>query len=295
MRKIISLFICCLLIVLPGCSTKYKRISFESKTLGEKFAKHIDENTMVVHSADDSFPDKLPIYKISERKISENELNKTLGQFGIGENNVEAKDISLDGNRIEIEFPRDVNSSAEEVNITEEELERLAWEAFNKLTFIEGEYKYYGIRYTHGRSDSTGTHTIEIGVSFRRVLDDVRIIGEDRCFLYFDSTGLLSVHAKLYDYKKIGTMDLVPLESASLKIKQPDSFSIDTAPDEAELGMLDKLEVEKNTLMYVNQYANGCTILEPVYSYSGTATDINGKKDDFSSKIIAIPESYTYD
>jgi hypothetical protein len=38
----------------------------------------------------------------------------------------------------------------------------------------------------------------------------------------------------------------------------------------------------------VNQYSNGCTVLQPVYSFSGTATDVEGKTSSFTSVVIAF-------
>ena len=63
--------------------------------------------------------------------------------------------------------------------MTEEELEALAWEEFNKIPFLEGEYEYYGIRGEDTISDSEGKHTTRVLVSFYPVLDGARVIGDN--------------------------------------------------------------------------------------------------------------------
>ncbi|MBQ3002849.1 MAG: hypothetical protein IJD82_03865 [Clostridia bacterium] len=75
------------------------------------------------------------------------------------------------------------------------------------------------------------------------------------------------------------------------KIK--DAFSVD-ADETTFSGVADKLTVERVKLLYVNQYSEGCTILQPVFNLMGTAENDSGTAE-FSAKIIAIPEKYTYE
>lgn len=58
---------------------------------------------------------------------------------------------------------------------------------------------------------------------------------------------------------------------------------------------IDKLQVERVKLLFVNQFYRGCIILQPIYIFIGTAIDIDGDHVEFHSKVIAIPESYTYE
>ena len=48
-------------------------------------------------------------------------------------------------------------------------------------------------------------------------------------------------------------------------------------------------------LLLINQHLNGCTILQPVYSFMGNAEDTKGMQSEFNAWVIAIPESYTYE
>lgn len=271
---------------------RYKRISFDGETLGETLSQYIDEDTEVVNTATESFSDRFSVYKISERKISYKEFQQMLKQLGI-EN---SRYIDWHGNVINGTIKDYSSTDVEDFNMPDEELEKLAWETFNKLPFIEGTYEYCGITRTYTiSSDSIGTRIFRVGVSFRRVLDGIQIRGSDQCDLYFDNTGLVEIFVKLYNYKKIGTMDMIPLESASSRIKNPDSFSIDTEDPAQGLGIVDTLQVERNELIFYNQYYLGCTILQPAYRFVGTAADADGRQAKFKSLVIAIPESYTYE
>ena len=51
-------------------------------------------------------------------------------------------------------------------------------------------------------SSSDGDYIESKRVSFRRLIDGVRVIGNDICDLYFDSNGLYDIEIKFYDYEK---------------------------------------------------------------------------------------------
>ena len=87
-------------------------------------------------------------------------------------------------------------------------------------------------------------------------------------------------------------MDLVSYESAVQRIKNPDSLSVDGSATDQKLQALCAAQVE---LYFINQNSRGCTILQPIYNFKGTAASAGGKEGEFQSKIIAIPESYTYE
>ncbi len=211
--------------------------------------EHIDEDTKVVNTASETFSDRFPVYKISERKISNREFRQMLEQFGLENNG----DIRLYGNVINGTIKSVNHTDIDDFNMSDEELDKLAWETFNKLPFIEGTYEYCGITRTDTISDSIGTHVVSVGVSFSRTLDGIPIIGCDQCDLYFDNTGLVEIFVRVYDYRKIGTMDLVTLESASSKIKNPDALTIDEDAAQSPR-IFDTLHVERNELVYYNQY-----------------------------------------
>lgn len=70
MKKIYLIVYFSLLILLCGCqlspNIRFQRISFDSNTLREELSCHVSENTQVTNSVDDSFPNNLPMYKITE-------------------------------------------------------------------------------------------------------------------------------------------------------------------------------------------------------------------------------------
>lgn len=280
---------CCFLLVFSGCAVKYQRISFDSDTPGENLANHINADTKVENTVNADFPDQLPIYKIIERNIYQEEYEQMLEALDIP---TKPSLLELEGNSLFYSVVGFVDTSRGYFDMSEEEAEKLAWEIFNKIPFLEGEWECTGIRSSYTISDSTGSHIGRAGVSFCRLLDGVRVVGEDTCTLYFDGSGLVAIDIDLFDYIADGTMDMVALEDAATKIKTPDAFSIDTL-DEGKSNVAETLHVDRIKLLLVNQYSNGCTILQPVYNFIGTATLEDGTQAEFSSKVIAIPESYT--
>lgn len=295
MKRLTLVIICCFLFVLSGCSKKFQRISFDSDTLGEALTQYVDADTMVEATLEESFPSQFPVYEISTREISEEEFQQMMQNLGIEDMGTSAHRFKLHGNKISGSLVSITDTTRGYFDMTEEELEDLAWETFEKLPFMDGTYEYLGIKSTTTISDAEGTHITRAGVSFRRLLGDVRVVGSDQCYLYFDGTGLVELNIELYAYKETGSMDMVTLESAFNRIKNPDAFSVTTENDAQVLGAIDALRVEQIKLLYVNQYNQGCTILQPVYNFIGTATDENGEQAEFQSIVIAIPESYTYE
>lgn len=271
---------------IPGLPTKYQRISFNSETLCGDTAQ-IDPNAAIVNHSDVVFPQVLPKYKITKRTITDEEVQIMLRNLGIGSN---VSFMEHNGNRIFIRlanYTGDGRKYFDELNYTDEELETLAWDIFNKLPFIEGEYEYLGFRTSTERTDSEGKHIISAVASFRRRLDDIAIAGNDVCNLYFDGSGFLGLRVVLYQYEQVGTMNLMPLDEAIERLKEPDYFSLDG-------GTVCKMDVETIRLTWVNQYSDGCTILQPVYYFDGTATMSLGAERAYSAYVIAIPEFYTY-
>ncbi len=288
MKKYIAVILCLFLLSLTGCSTQYKRISFADEALGDTY---VNENTKIIYTANDSFSEEIPVYKISKRNISNKEFKQMLKQLGLTENE---SSFELDGNRVSGTLASYTDTSRGYFDMSDEELEELSWDTFNNLPFIEGTYEYLGIKSTDTISSSTETHITRVGVSFRRLIDGVRIIGNELCNLYFDGSGLVEINIELYDYDKIDTIDMISLESASERIKTPDSLSINSEASKQDIAMLETMQVEKVNLLYVNQYRDDCEVLQPIYNFTGVATDVNGRQAKFNSIVIAIPEKYTY-
>lgn len=286
------------MLLLSGCSTKYKRISIGSDTLGEDLAMYINNNTSVMNEITANLPTQLPMYKISERSISQQEFELMLQQLGITNNtsswyHLELEENEVNGTIAGINDPE--RGYFDSLNMTEEELEEMAWETLAKIPFLDGDYEYMGIKATQTVSSAVGERITRVGVSFRRLLGDVRVVGNDQCYLYFDGSGLVEIHLAAYNYEQIGTIDMVTLENAVAMIKTPDAFSIDADNSAQTMATADTLLVENVKLLLFNQFSNGCAILQPVYNFTGIATDINDVHAEFSSMVIAIPESYTYE
>ena len=281
------ILVLCLLCSLSGCAKKYQRISFDSEDLGE--VTFVDEQTKVTNLTKDQFPKELPIYEITPRDISQEDFEKMLQNLQIED---QRSRFDLDGNTVSGDVMSITDYSAGDFSMTDEDLEVLAKETFAKLPFIQGEYEYKGIVGNMTRSsDELGTIVTRVAVRFNRVLDGVRVAGDDRCDLWFNADGFVEIYAKTYDYKKTGTMDLVSYESAAERIKNPDALTVEGLTSEAA----QTLCANQVELYFINQNSRGCTILQPIYNFKGTATSAAGKEGEFQSKIIAIPESYTYE
>ncbi len=266
----------------------YKRIQLTGNTLGESVSSYITQDTAIVNEAKENLPTQLPIYKITPRKISSKEFQAMKEQLGLPDSDSPLFGVEKNKNKVDGRFTYYATGT---FTMSEEELEALAWETFHKLSFLEGEYVYSGIRGEDTISAYDGEIVTSVLVSFYRQLDGVRVIGNDRCDMWFNDDGLVEIHIALYDYKQIGTMDLIPLENATSRIKTPDGFSLEGSLNSA----VETLRVDRINLVLVNQHSNDCTILQPVYNFIGTAIGNNETEVGFSSKIIAIPESYTYE
>lgn len=291
-KQILSIILCCVVLLLCGCnskSEKYKRISFVGETLSDDLAKYTNDDTVVINEVNTTFANQLPIYKIEKHEISDLEFRRMEEQLGI----TDWYWNESDGNKVysrTAPYNDPVRGYFYTLEMTDKELEQLAWDTFNKIPFLEGEYEYSGITATMTEwTMEEGESVTEVTVSFSRVLDGICIVGNDRCDLTFDASGLVEMYITLFDYQKTGAMDLVPLKDATAKIKTPDYFYI----DECE-GIADTLQVDKIKLSLVNQLSEGCTILQPVYTFYGTATLEEGNQAEFKSRVIAIPEIYTY-
>jgi hypothetical protein len=292
-KKLVAIILAFALLLITGCSyspVKYKRISFKSTSLSEEF-EYLDENTTVVNNTNASFSAQLPIYAIAERGITDRERQLILDIFEFPTN---PRMLEHDGNRLSISLVRQTDSSRGYFDMTEEEAIEQAWKLFKQIPFIEGEYECIGIRQRTTQSDKDGKHTLRAGVTFCRVLDGIRVTGDDSCTLTFDGSGLVGISMTLFEYTKVGTMDLVALEDAEARLKSPDDLDVGTW-GEQPYKKVDILQVDRIAIRLINQYAKGCTILQPIYFFAGTATLEDNSTSEFSSKVIAIPEEMTYE
>ena len=290
-KQILSIILCCMVLLLCGCnskSKKYKRISFDSKTLSDNLAIYTNDDTVVINEVNTTFANQLPIYKIEKHEISDLEFQQMEEQLGITDWYWNESDGNKVYSRI-APYNDPVRGYFYTLEMTDKELEQLAWNTFNKIPFMEGEYEYSGITATMTVwTMEEGESVTEVTVSFRRVLDGICVVGNDRCDLTFDASGLVEIYITLFDYQKTGVMDVVPLKDATAKLRTPDYFFLD-----ADEGVADTLQVDNIKLYLFNQLSEGCTILQPVYTVYGTATFGEGDQAEFKSRVIAIPEHYT--
>ncbi len=292
MKKIILLFALCLcfVFVLSGCTEKFKRISFDDEALDSSLDKYIDADTEVLYNGKTEYPAQLPIYEISKRDITQDEFDQMLENLNLA---AYAHKFDYEGNKIIGNWVSYTDRTSGYFEMSDEALEKLAWETFKKIPFLDGEYKYLGIKSNLTISDSEGTHVTRVGVSFRKHLNDLRILGNDRCILYFDARGLCEIVIETYDYKEIGTMDLVKHDEALSKIKTPDYFSLKNEYID-QTRAYDTLRTNESLLVWYNLFSKDCSILQPIYIFEGTASGTDLNDSEFTSMVIAVPESYTY-
>ncbi len=280
----------------------FKRIDLSAEVLGDA-DETINFFTKIKSNVIDTFATTIPIYEITPRTITDEEFYQFADYFGMQGEATEYDDtLHLSEKEQTVLLREESNrlsywTSYDEKPITktDDELIEQAKEIFHSLPIIDGEYECLGVlseqTVEHGLSGTKMTVVKRIG--FRKLIDGTRIIGNDRCDLYFSEDGLTDIELELYNYTKVGEIPMLSLDDAIDKIKKADAFSVDTDGTTFS-GIADKLTVERVKLLYVNQYSSGCTILQPVFNLMGTAENDTGKAE-FSAKIIAIPKKYTYE
>jgi len=283
----------------PTPEERYLRIDLDGESMGDELLHQLKEDTAVTFELDENTPLQIPIYEIKPHTISEDDFSKALENLDISYNphGIYSGDWliptdTLDSNCFYCKNNSKYREAYDNLQWTDEELEANAREIFNKISFLEGEYRYVGITDTvYEWTLDTGEIVESVGVSFLRLVDGMPVTSSDQCIIRFDGSGFVELVIRMYDYKEIGTMDLVPLADAQARIKTPDAFTIENTPSK----IANTLEVEGLAIFLVNQYTRGCTILQPVYNFSGTVTLEDGTESRFKSQVIAIPESYTYE
>jgi len=90
MKRILMLiFTLCIMVLVAGCSPKYKRISFNDEYLRETITKHLDSNTEIINSTSKDFANDFTIYEISEREITDEEFQQVLRVLDIDEDELQ--------------------------------------------------------------------------------------------------------------------------------------------------------------------------------------------------------------
>ena len=87
MRKLFISILACMLVLLSGCNPKsteeqhkYKRISFESESLDDSLG-YLNDDTIIVSDLAETFSSQIPIYRISECNISDQQFQQMLGNL----------------------------------------------------------------------------------------------------------------------------------------------------------------------------------------------------------------------
>lgn len=319
MKKVLLLLLLCC-ILLYGCSNtvKYKRLDLsitpldgEAGILVEGADNVVNHSTKVMSVLTDSFATTMPVYEITPRQITDAEMSQFAEHFNVtGEfiKHASSANIRSDSGTVivsegkELTYYNHVNESQDPMTQSDDKIVEQAMKLFAELPLIEGEYECLGVLSTQTQQDYTRVgddyivgeeYIVSKRVAFRKVIDGTRVLGEEICNLYFSAKGLNTIRMELYNYTKVGEIPMLSLQDAIDKIEDSDAFSVD-ADETTFSGVADKLTVERVKLLYVNQYSEGCTILQPVFNLMGTAENNSGTAE-FSAKIIAIPEKYTYE
>lgn len=289
-KRVLAVFLCCVIVALCGCTGsagKYKRIKFEKGCVECGGTNELPEDTVIINDVQKDFPDRLPIYKIVERSISDHDLQRIMNSLEIP---ADLYELDHQGNRVSIWLDPIGDTTEGFYEMEDDQALDLAGSLFEKIPFMEGEYVCSGIHETMHQIDKEGRHVVEASASFYRVLNGMRVTGEPACTLTFNGGGLARVTIELYDYQEKGTMELVPYGDARARMKKSDDFSLSGVS-----GKVDALKVEQVELRLINQYSRGCEILQPVYRFEGTATMEDSTEKAFTMMIIAIPEEMTYE
>lgn len=319
MRRRIA--VCACLLILAGAigisstvlntSPKYKRIHFSNEMLGPEDVLQgaVGWHTKVENLANETYSDTMSVYQITPRTVSIDEfeqfaaylrltqpINYDLGYPRITDDLDGSKQewyvLALKENGVSYQEYR----FSKKMTQTDEELEALAKEIFSGLPLIMGEYEYLGEASTQSVTHMDETYVVKRRFSFRRLLDDVRVIGDDICDIYFDAQGLCGIELRLFNYEKVNEIDMLSLKDAVKHVKNPDAFSLNSnlEQDSTFKGVADTLTIEHTKLLFVNQYSDGCEILQPVYNLMGILKNESGRIG-FSASVIAIPKKYTYE
>jgi len=169
----------------------------------------------------------------------------------------------------------------------------MARELFDTLPALKYQYECVGVSAVVSTTENGETIPLRKTIAFRKIISNMRVIGNDQLNIYFDANGICEFKIDFVEYEQIGEMDLVPFDEAAKRVKTPDVFVLYDDNDTIT-GAAKRLKVEKVKMLLINQSGEGCTILQPIYNFIGTAENEIGSAE-FHSRIIAIPDKYTYD
>ena len=208
-----------------------------------EISEMIQSTTDMENYSINSYSDKMPVYQITPREISSDEFQEFADSLGFTAEmtmkNKKFAKISARAKRCKrkktLSMPNNNSISyligygdEEPLGFTDEELKSKAQTIFNSLPLIEGEYEYLGISSTQTLLLENEEFVVQKRVSFRRLIDGIRVIGNDICDLYFNSTGLSGIQLTFYDYEKTGELDMLTLDDAVAKVKEPDAFILES-------------------------------------------------------------------
>lgn len=313
-RLIIAIFIMAA-ITLHGCSYEhqheFKRISFVSgEALGEEnsvLKSTITGRTKIENLSVEEYSDTFPIWNITSHEVTKAEGEAFIEHLGLGEgryyqlgngNHFDSNDgkfkVIYSRNEISLDYIGS-ESDLPEVTKSDEEIIAEARRVFESINIIpDSEYECVGVIGYRGHGESTAETITRKYVAFRRILDGVRVLGNDFVYIDVGENGVISIDIHLFDYEKTGELEMIPIADAVKRIDKSDGFGVLNAEENGYEGAADKLTVESTYMVFYNQYINGCEILQPIYSISGTVQNASGKTE-FLSRIIAIPERYTHE
>lgn len=291
----------CALMILSGCTQRYKRISLSpnGEEHGEEDISSLYKDAEVVDLMSERFaPKTLPVYEISMEPYTDEEIKQLDEIFHpIG--------LDVDGNNVWITL--EGAADIEEFPLSDKELEEKAWEYFNMIPGLDAkdfEFHLNGGAVVTNYQDKR--YISQRTVRFYRVLDGFRIDRSEGYAMTFNDDGELKyIHMIRYSYKKTDkTIELIPETEAFERIKNPDKFAfrekdyLDEGMSVNDRNHAQQLEVNDFDIEYVNAfYDQGCTILQPVYVYTGRALGNEEESEantNFVSWIIAISEKCTY-
>ena len=303
MKRRLSL---CLLIsiLLCGCSSvePFQRIhltrwgtTWDGPT---DFERAVDEDTEVECSVEYTFARSFYLYRITPRKLTMEDARAFAAALGVTleinaiqdwENRDPNGVVRLRKNILEFEKPA-VGAGGELPD--DETLIRKTEELLKALPTVGEAYVC-----TDLRAGVQGGPGIPIkSLVMNRVVDGLPVSDEDRCVVYYAAEGLISLKISLYDYEKTG--ESLPMLTLADALKQatdpedPDAFDLHDA--QALTSPADVLEFDKVTLLYYNQWSNGCDILQPVFVLEGYAK--NGQeKVKLTFRVIAIAQRFTFE
>ncbi len=107
-------------------------------------------------------------------------------------------------------YYRGSESDLPEVTKSDEEIETEARRIFEAINIIPGaEYECVGVIGYTSHGDGTTEIITRKYVAFRRILDGVRVLGNDGFYIDIGENGVVSISAELFDYEKSGEAEFL--------------------------------------------------------------------------------------